>query len=241
MTRKVLIVDDDRQMVRTLSDIVRLHGWEPDGAYSGESAVQSVREHAYRAVLMDVRMTGINGVEAFKEMKIVRPGIPVILMTAYTAADIMAEAEREGALRVLSKPVVLSGLLEMLEKTEDEVKPVLIVADDSTYLTELCAILSDRGYPALRADSLSDALVTIEEESPAAVVLDLQLDGISSEACVVAIRRVSPGVALILCNGRASDGARPAEPANTRLIHASLRKPFAPARLIEILDDLFAD
>jgi DNA-binding NtrC family response regulator len=226
-------------MVRTLTDIVRLSGWNPDGAHSGEEAVEAVRKQPYQAVLMDVKMAGINGVEAFKAMKALRPEIKVILMTAYTAADIIADAEREGALKVLSKPVVLSGLLEMLEQTRKEQRPVLIVADDAAFLANLGHLLTDKGYVTLVADSLNDALATLEEKSPAAVVLDLRLDGIRSDDTVVAIRRVSPGVALILCNGR---NCRPDQPEllEGRLINASLQKPFPPARLIEILDEFFA-
>jgi DNA-binding NtrC family response regulator len=239
VNRRILIVDDDRDMVRTLSDIVRLQGWKPDGANSGEAAVDAVREMAYDAVLMDVRMAGINGVEAFKEMKQLRPGIKVILMTAYTAADILAEAERAGALKVLSKPVVLSGLLEMLEQARREAQGVLVVADDASFLGNLRELLTERGYPTMLAHSLEDALHTLENKKPAAVVLDLRLDGISSDDSVIAIRKVSPGVALILCNGRTCSADHP-ELLEGRLIHASLQKPFPPARLLEILDDIFA-
>jgi DNA-binding NtrC family response regulator len=239
MNRRILIVDDDRHMVRTLTDIVRLQGWKPDGAHSGEEAVEAVRANAYQAVLMDVRMAGINGVDAFKAMKALRPEIKVILMTAYTAADIIADAEREGALKVLSKPVVLAGLLEMLEQTGKNVKPVLVVADDATFLSNLRDLLTERGYLTLVAESLQDALVTLEEKSPAAVVLDLRLDGITADDSVVAIRRVSPGIALILCNGRTCKADHP-ELLEGRLIHASLQKPFPPARFIEILDEILA-
>lgn len=239
MSRSILIVDDDRHMVRTLSDIVRLQGWSPEGAHSGEEAVEAVRKNRYQAVLMDVRMAGINGVEAFKAMKALRPGIKVILMTAYTAADIIADAERAGALKVLSKPVVLSGLLEMLEQTGKDVKPVLLVADDASFLSDLCDMLTERGYLTLRAESLEDALIQLEQKSPAVVVLDLRLDGINEPDSVVAIRKVSPGVALILCNGRTCMTDQP-ELFEGRLIHASLQKPFPPATLIGILDDIFA-
>lgn len=239
MTRSILIVDDERHMVRTLSDILRLRGWKPQGAHSGEEGVEAVRGKAYQVVLMDIRMAGINGVDAFKAMKALRPEIKVILMTAYTAADIIADAERAGALKVLSKPVVLSGLLEMLEQTGKGVKPVLIVADDAPFLANLGDMLTERGYLTLISESLEHALVTLEEESPAAVVLDLRLDGIQPENSVVAIRKVSPGVALILCNGRTCRPDHP-ELLEGRLIHASLQKPFPPARLIEILDDIFA-
>jgi DNA-binding NtrC family response regulator len=239
MSRQLLIVDDDRQMVRTLSDIVRLQGWDPEGAHSGEEAVEAVRKHEYQAVLMDVRMAGINGVDAFKAMKALRPEIKVILMTAYTAADIIADAERAGALKVLAKPVVLSGLLEMLEQTGKNVKPVLVVADDAAFLSNLRDMLTERGYLTLIAESLDDALVILEKKSPAAVVLDLRLDGIEPDDSAVAIRRVSPGVALILCNGRTCKPGHP-ELLQGRLIHASLQKPFPPTRLIELLDEIFA-
>jgi DNA-binding NtrC family response regulator len=238
--RRLLIVDDEKQMVRTLSDIVRLHGWESDGAFSGEAAVRAVREHAYDAVLMDVRMTGINGVEAFKEMKSIRPGIRVILMTAYTAADIIAEAEREGALRVLAKPVVLSGLLEMLDQSAKDARAVLVVADDVAFLNGLRALLEREGYLALEARNLNQALAALEARSPPAVVLDLLLDGISPKEYVVAIKRVSPGVALILCNGLPGSRNGNGQSVEPKLIHASLQKPFPPGRLIEILDDIYA-
>jgi DNA-binding NtrC family response regulator len=237
MSRRILVVDDDRQMVRTLSDIVRLQGWNPDSAYSGEEAVEAVRKHEYQAVLMDVRMAGINGVDAFKAMKALRPGIKVILMTAYTAAGIIAEAEREGALKVLAKPVVLSGLLEMLDQTANGSKPVLVVGTDALFLGNLRELLVQRGYDTLVAKCLQDALITIEKKSPAAVVLDLRLEGIAPDDSVVAIRRVNPEVALILCNGHPSKLARP-ETMEGRLIHASLHKPFPPTRLIEILDEI---
>jgi DNA-binding NtrC family response regulator len=239
MTRRILVVDDDRQMVRTLCDIVQLQGWIPDGAHSGEEAIDAVRKQPYQAVLMDVRMAGINGVDAFKAMKAVRPGIKVILMTAYTAADIIAEAEREGALKVLSKPVALSGLLEMLELTRKAQKPVLVVARDVDFLGSLKDMLAGHGYVTLLAKDLDEALVMLESKSPPVIVLDLRLKEFMQEDTVLAIRRVNPGVALILCNGQMCEADHP-ELIEGRLIHASLLKPFPPARLIEILDDLYA-
>ncbi|HKN57355.1 MAG TPA: response regulator [Gemmatimonadaceae bacterium] len=238
MTRKILIVDDERQMVRTLSDIVRMHGWQPSGAFSGEAAVEEVRKGSYDAVLMDVKMAGINGVMAFREMKRIRPNIRVVLMTAYTAADIIAEAEREGALKVLAKPVQLSGLIEMLEATTRQMPPVLLIADDVALLRDLCKRLEEHGYDTLEATSLEKALDTLEKSHPAAVVLDLRLDGISHEESIVAIKRVSPGVALILCTAKPGANGN-GKHASKRLIHASLSKPFAPEKLIEILDDIF--
>jgi len=237
---RVLIVDDERLMVKTLGDIVRLHGWEADGAYSGESAVEAVRGKEYAVVLMDIRMTGINGVEAFKAMKEIRPDIRVVLMTAYTATEVLAEAEREGAVRILSKPVALAGLIEVLEQASINLRSVLVVDDDAAFLRTLSRLLEHNGYSTLTAKNLDDAIEMLETRSPGAVVLDLRLEGVTAPETVLAIKHVSPSVALILCSGypAALDAATSAMPA--RLIHASLHKPFAPSALLGLLNEVFA-
>lgn len=240
MKKRILIVDDDRQMVRTLSDIVAMHDWEVDGAYSGEAAVEAIRRHDYEAVLMDVRMTGINGVEAFKEMKAIRPNIRVILMTAFSAAEIIAEAEREGALRVLPKPVVLPSLIEMLEEVAHDATPILLVGDDSDFLATLHMALTDRGYGSLEAMSLNAALTVLEDESPSVVVLDHPFNGFALGESVVAIKRVSPGVALILCESESGIPEEDQAKLGPPMIYATLHKPFAPSSLIKILEGILA-
>jgi DNA-binding NtrC family response regulator len=239
VTGRLLIVDDEELMVKTLGDIVRLHGWEADGAFSGESAVEAVRARDYAIVLMDVRMAGINGVEAFKAMKEIRPGIRVVLMTAYTATEILSEAEREGALRILSKPVALAGLIEVLEQATAQWRSVLVVDDDPAFLRTLSNLLEQNGYSTLTAKNLDDAIKMLESKSPGAVVLDLRLKDVTAPETVIAIKRVSPSVALILCSGHptALDEATSSMPA--RFIHASLHKPFVPDALLEILNDVF--
>jgi DNA-binding NtrC family response regulator len=240
MKGRILIVDDDRQMVRTLSDIVALHEWDVDGAYSGEAAVEAIRQHAYDAVLMDVRMTGINGVEAFKAMKAIRPDVRVILMTAFSAAEIITEAEREGALEVLAKPVVLPTLIEMLDQMAHDSAPVLLVGDDSDFLSTLHVALTDRGYDSLEATSLDAALNALESDSPSVVVLDHPFDGVGLGESVLAIKQISPGVALILCDGDHEQGGDGAPGVAPPLIYATLHKPFPPSILINILEDIFA-
>ena len=241
MTKDVLIVDDDRQMVRTLSDIVRLHGWEAHGAYSGEEAIAAVEARSFAMVLMDVRMGGVNGVDAFRAMKAIRPAIRVALMTAYTASDLIAEAEREGALRVLPKPVALPVLIEMLDTAAAADRRVLVIDEDACYLRTLGDALRHRGYRVLEANTLAAAIARLEEHAPGAVILDLGLDSIAPDESVLAIRRVSPAVALILYSGH---GPPALDALNTALsvpqIYATLRKPFPPDHLLKLLDAIFA-
>ena len=79
----ILVVDDDtahRTMLKTL-----LSGWGYDieEADDGLTAIEKVEEQAYDLILMDIRMVQVSGIEALKEIKIINPAIPIIIMTAY--------------------------------------------------------------------------------------------------------------------------------------------------------------
>ena len=237
MTRRILVVDDDRQMVRTLCDILRLRGWEVDGVHSGEEALSRVREKPYRLALMDVRMAGMNGVEAMKAIRGARPDLRVILMTAYTASELLAEAEREGAVRVLAKPVALPTLLEMLELEVPEVPRILVVDDDRQFLSTLADTLRKHGYQTLEAQSLDEALRHVEATHPSAVLLDLFLNGITPRESVLAIRRMSPAVVIILYSGHAAALEDVASSLPDSWVLTTLQKPFSPDRLLAILDE----
>jgi DNA-binding NtrC family response regulator len=189
---------------------------------------------------MDVRMAGITGVEALKSMKAIRPAIRVILMTAYTATEILAEAEREGALRILSKPVALAGLLEVLEQATRESRCVLVVDDDTAFLQTLRKLLEQNGFGTLTARTLDEALEMLESGFPTAVILDLRLEGITAPETILAIRRVSPSVALILCSGHPTALDETVSSMAPNYIQGSLYKPFSPDALLGILNEVFA-
>lgn len=234
----ILVVDDDRQMVKTLSAVLQLHGWSTVPAYSGEEAIQAAESDAITAVLMDVKMPGINGVDAFRAIRKARPRMPVILMTAYAAHDLLEQAEREGALMVMPKPLSWPALIAQLDRASTDPRSVLLVDDDSEFLASLGDVVTAHGVRVLRAQTLRDALHFLNTEAPAIVVLDLRLDGIQPEDAVLAIKELSPAVILILCTGypHLLDQTLAAIPHGW--VHAGLTKPFAPERLLEVLDGL---
>ena len=110
MSRRILIVDDDRDMVRTLCDIFSLRGWDTDAAYSGDEAIKAQKAGAYDRVLMDIKMPGLDGMAAYKSLSRLFPKLPVVLMTAHRVADV----EHTSA-RVVTKPLDLPALFSMLE------------------------------------------------------------------------------------------------------------------------------
>ena len=121
----VLVVDDDEGMVATLYDILGAAGYSVDTAHSGPEAVERVGLQVPDCILMDVRMPGQSGVDAFREIKQLAPESAVIFMSAYAASTLVDEARREGALDVVPKPLDLERVLHLIDDSAQKV-PVLV-------------------------------------------------------------------------------------------------------------------
>ena len=92
------------EMIFALRDDVDVVG----AVSSGDDAPDVCRQLDPDVVLVDYRMPGLNGVEAFRVIRESQPQTPVILMTAYAAPDLLTQAEREGVLQILPKPLPCS-------------------------------------------------------------------------------------------------------------------------------------
>jgi two-component system, NtrC family, response regulator HydG len=238
VSKRVLVVDDDRQMVKTIRAILEHRGWESIPAYSGEEAVAAATsgEAPFGAVLMDVRMPGMNGVEAFLAIHAAQPQTPVILMTAYAAPDLLAEAERDGVLRILPKPLPWTTLAGLLDEIAAWSGGVLVVDDDRAFGDTLEHVLAAAGRRVWRAATIDEAVALLAAHPPRVVVLDLLLDGIPPRESVAAIHEADPAVLLILCSGhpRLMDETLSSVP--PQWVYAGLLKPFPPRQLLDLLE-----
>jgi DNA-binding NtrC family response regulator len=238
MTRRALVVDDDKAMVKTLSDILQLNGWQVRPAYSGETAVRAAVNEPFDVVLMDVKMPGLDGVDAFKAMKKARPGIRVILMTAYAAPDRVSEAERAGVVRVLSKPVNVPELFRLLARILDTRSPVLIVDDDTVFLRTLSELLQVRGYAVATAKDLSHATRLMAERRPLAVLLHLRVADERVRETVEEVHSANPDAAIILYSGRPDAVTGVEHDVPSDWVYAYLQKPFAVDQVTDVLDEI---
>jgi DNA-binding NtrC family response regulator len=125
-TRSVLIVDDDIGILESMADILIEKHFIVTMASDGFKAIELVKENHYDAIIMDVRMPGIDGVETFKKMKTFISVPKTIFMTAFALEDMIMDAKAEGAIAVLIKPIDL-----------DELDVLLRSAMDSTNLNQL--------------------------------------------------------------------------------------------------------
>jgi DNA-binding NtrC family response regulator len=112
---RILVVDDNEEFCQNLKDIAELEGYEVQTAYSGFQAIDLVARDIYSVVLMDVRMPRIGGIKTLQKMKLIRPDMPVIMVTAYETEHLVIEGLRAGAFGFLKKPMDLGRMFDVIE------------------------------------------------------------------------------------------------------------------------------
>lgn len=127
----ILIVDDDVNLLDTLSDILEDKGFDVVTASDGPTAIEEVKKRHFDLALIDVLMPGMNGVETLRKIKAVDPEITVMIITGHTAIEgLVSEALLAGADGVLYKPLDIDSIVEMISKhAEDPESPVVDLKD----------------------------------------------------------------------------------------------------------------
>ena len=115
----ILVVDDEQVHRYMLCSMFKEWGWKCVEADDGKTAVEAVQKFSYDAVLMDVRMARMDGMEAFSRIHATHPALPVIIMTAYSSVDAAVEAIKHGAYDYLTKPLDFDRLRLTLERAVD--------------------------------------------------------------------------------------------------------------------------
>jgi DNA-binding NtrC family response regulator len=116
--------------------VLEAEGHEALTAANGREALQLVESARPDAVFMDVRMPGMDGLEALKKIASIAPALPVVVMTAYGTLDTAAEALRNNAFDYLGKPLELAQIRQVLRRalharTEEPTRPAVPVPADN--------------------------------------------------------------------------------------------------------------
>lgn len=106
----LLIVDDMDVACKSLADILTIDGYSVKTATSGMDALDIVKDGRIDCVITDIKMPEMNGVELLKEIKVVEPALPVMLMTAYANDELVEKGMHEGALTTFYKPLDINDL-----------------------------------------------------------------------------------------------------------------------------------
>ena len=113
---RVLVVDDNEDLLLTLAQILKRKGFMVETAADGLSAVGRYAQGDFDVTLMDIIMPDLNGVEAFRLIRATDPDAPVILMTGYSDEDLIQLAIAEGAPCVLHKPIRIDKMIDTIHQ-----------------------------------------------------------------------------------------------------------------------------
>jgi CheY-like chemotaxis protein len=230
---RILIVDDDPLMSMTLVDIVRVKGYEAESAQTGYDALRQLAEKRFDCVLTDIKMPGISGVELFRELKPIQPGLPVVFMTAYSANDLVEHGLDEGAIAILTKPVDIDLLLRFLDALRAH-PSVIVASNDVEFYKRIADILRIQGYGVSQAQ---DTTHLVQQLTPRGqvVLLDASLDGTNPLDLLPALADERPVLPPILLTGERQDLGPIEERALSLGVRACLHKPVDPEDLLQLL------
>jgi len=139
MTEKVLIVDDEQDFLDALSERMRARDMEVTTSTSAVDALKKAEKESYDAIVLDLMMPEMDGLEALQEIKKNNPELQVILLTGHATVEKGIEAMKLGATDFLEKPADLKTLTEKIKnahtkkiilvekQTEEKIKNILAV------------------------------------------------------------------------------------------------------------------
>ncbi|HVU57055.1 MAG TPA: sigma-54 dependent transcriptional regulator [Puia sp.] len=116
----ILIIDDEKAIRKTLSEILSYEGYKIDEAGDGEEGLKKVREKEYDVILCDIKMPKIDGIEFLEKAKESNPDIPIIMISGHGTIETAVEAVKKGAYDYISKPPDLNRLLITIRNAMDK-------------------------------------------------------------------------------------------------------------------------
>ena len=108
---KILIVDDETPIRRTLRDILEFEGYEIEEAVDGLECIAKVQKEKFDVIITDIKMPKMDGIEALERLQILSPETPVIMVSGHGTIDTAVEAVKKGAFDFISKPPDLNRML----------------------------------------------------------------------------------------------------------------------------------
>lgn len=220
---RILIADDEPNMRVTLRDIMEDEGYEVVTAKTGEEAIDLCKKMEFDIVLMDVRMPGLSGVDAFREIRRYREGIKVILMSAYTVDDLKFAALDDGAIAFLPKPLDMQKTIELISEARETA--ILVVEDDESVSRPLVEKLKAEGYKVTSTRSPHDALELVEQIKFDLVFVDVNLPAMNGLELYLAIKKITPTSVAIMMTGMEDEFVSIAKQAVSKNAYTFIRKP----------------
>ena len=264
MTKKnirVLIVDDEERFRITAAASLKRRGFNIMTAASGGDALDKIIVSDFDVVVLDVKMPGMDGNQALRVIKAIKPKLEVIMLTGHRTDDSELQAWRSQVSAYLTKPCDIKLLAETIDKVYSEALPgssggvlkmnknktinVLLVDDEDRFRATMTATLEKRGFQAKAVGSGAEALEEVKRGGIDIVVLDIKMPGMNGHRVLREINKLDSDVEVIMLTAYASmdsalEGlhdnvfAYMAKPCDIELLVNRIREAFARKERLSI-------
>lgn len=232
MSARVLVVDDELSLRLTLLANLEVEGFDVVGAADAVEALELVKAQRFDLVLSDIRMPGMSGTELFRRIKLLRPDLPVILMTGFALERDVQEAIGNGAFAVLSKPFDVDRAKPLLVSASRCPAVLVLVEGLAGSASTMAQGLSVLGVRAQGVDDVRGALAALRNDEVDVCVVDLGAPGATTTATLDELRAAHPVLVII---GIAAAGATENVVNATSRANAFVKRPLKIRDLIGVI------
>ncbi len=238
---RILIVDDNISLCKTMSFILGRKGYAVTAARDGPEAVARIKESPFDMIFMDIKMLPMDGVETYKSIKKIRPEAVVMMMTAYALEGLVQEALQEGAYGIIYKPLDIEKVIAIIEKVREakEGALILVVDDDPGTCITFRNILVRNGYQVSIAYTGEEAIALVQEDTYAIIFVDVRLPTINGLETYLAIKEVSPGAVVIMMTAYRQEATDLVEEALTNSAYTCLYKPLEMEGVLRLIEGIW--
>lgn len=118
--KRIILGDDDREMCEEVTEALEDSGYNVCCVHCGEDVIEKVKKEKLSIVLLDLKMPGIGGYEAFKRIKKINPKIPIIFVTGSLPSDVEKQLKLVRFTHILYKPFDIEKLIKEIDKVSKE-------------------------------------------------------------------------------------------------------------------------
>jgi len=233
-TGRILVADDEPNMRLTLAAILRAEGYHVDTAEDGLRAIEECQQKLYDVILMDIRMPGLDGVAAFRELRAFQLHARMIFMSAFGLDDLKQMALEEGAIAFLDKPLDLDKVIRLIQEAYEIT--ILVVAADKSVSTLLHQNLASPHYRITIVDSAQTALELLAQIQYDVVLIDVHLPEMNGLDFYLALRKVTPTAIAIMIANMEAEAEALAREAVRNTAYTFIHKPINLDYLLALLD-----
>lgn len=204
---RILIIDDNEEFAENIKEILEDEHLHAKVAHDGPNGLSMLAEDEFDLVITDMKMPGMNGLEVIRFIKEKWPALPVIVISAYARDELLDQAEREGALGILSKPVDMDYLTRFVQKVANSDNKILIVEDDDDMRSNLSSVVSDiDSIVPVTAPSQAEADRISDDMLIKGAIIDLRLpDGDGVELGKRLRDKFGPDLPVVFISGFVDD------------------------------------